>query len=193
MNSSGRLWLVRHARPLVEPGVCYGASDLPADPQDTQRAALDLAAVLPARAQLFMSGLRRAQQLAHALHALRPDLAVPICDSRLNEMDFGRFELARWDAIEKAEYDAWTSDFHFYRFGGSESVAEMLQRVALSLQQVRQSQHHAAGGDTVWITHAGVIRAACLLQACPDARPTALEWPREAPGFGGWMQIQLEC
>lgn len=182
-----RLWLVRHARPLVEPGVCYGVSDLDADLHDTRRAAQELAAVLPAGAQLFMSGLRRAQQLAHELHSLRPDLGAPCCDLRLNEMDFGRFELARWDAIAKAEFDAWTDDFHAYRFGGRESVAGMLARVSAGLEE-------AAAGDPVdraWVTHAGVIRAACWLHACPDARPTAAQWPREAPAFGGWMQLEL--
>lgn len=186
MNPPRRLWLVRHARPLVESGVCYGASDLDADPQDTHRAALELAAVLPAGARLFMSGLKRAQQLAHAVHALRPDLAAPVCDVRLNEMDFGRFELARWDEIDKAEFDAWTADFHSYRFGGRESVAEMLARVSSALGATLQ----AVDADHVWVTHAGVIRAACLLHACPDARPSASDWPREAPAFGGWTVLQ---
>ena len=182
-----RLWLVRHARPLIEPGVCYGASDLDADAHDTRRAAQQLAAVLPAGAQLFMSGLRRAQQLAHELHQLRPDLGAPSCDNRLNEMDFGHFERVRWDAIAKAEFDAWTDDFPAYRFGGRESVSELLLRVSAALQG-------AAAGDPlerVWITHAGVIRAACWLRTRPDARPTAAQWPREVPVFGDWVHLGL--
>lgn len=189
---TARLWLVRHARPLVDPGVCYGASDLEADPQDSRRAAQELAAVLPAGARLFMSGLRRARQLAEELHALRPDLVAPRSDPRLNELDFGRFELVRWDAIDKAEFDAWTADFHSHRFGGRESVGEMLARVAQSLHEVRQSQRSDAAGDSVWITHAGVIRATILLHEFPDARPAVADWPDEAPGFGGWMRIDLD-
>ena len=34
-----RLWLVRHAQPLVAPGVCYGATDMPADVDATSQAA----------------------------------------------------------------------------------------------------------------------------------------------------------
>lgn len=187
MSQPRRLWLVRHARPLVEPGVCYGASDLEADPHDTRRAAQQLAAVLPAGAELFMSGLRRAQQLAHELHALRPDLTAPVADPRLNEMDFGSFELARWDAIAKTEFDAWTADFHGHRFGGRESVGDMLARVAAALREAADS------ADRVWVTHAGVIRAARLLHACPAARPTASEWPREAPDFGAWVVIDPQA
>lgn len=186
-----RLWLVRHARPLVEPGLCYGASDMPADAADTERAASELAAVLPAGATLVMSGLQRAQQLARALQARRPELALPLCDPRLNEMDFGRFELSRWDAIDRAEFDAWTDNFHSHRFGGRESVAELLARVGQALHdagliQPSTEKQYPASQDLVWFTHAGVIRAASLLHARPDARPLATDWPAQAPAFGGW-------
>ena len=192
MSPPRRLWLVRHARPLVEPGVCYGSSDLEADPQDTRRAAQELCAVLPFGAELIMSGLRRAQQLAHALHEMRPDLREPVADPRLNEMDFGRFELVRWDQIARHEYDAWTTDFHAYRFGGRECLAEMLERVAAPLRAALETRHPTAAGpdhDQVWITHAGVIRAACWLHARPGSLPSVEQWPREAPGYGGWTRI----
>ena len=191
MSASRRLWLVRHARPLVEPGLCYGSSDMPADAADTEHAANELAAMLPAGSTLLMSGLQRAQQLARALHARRPELAPPIADPRLNEMDFGRFELSRWDAIDPTEFDAWTADFHSHRFGGRESVAELLARVGQMLRDaglIQQSTEikYPDSQDLVWFTHAGVIRAASLLHERPGARPLATDWPVQAPGFGGW-------
>ena len=191
MSATRRLWLVRHARPLVEPGLCYGSSDMPADVADTERAASELAALLPAGAILLMSGLQRAQQFARALHALRPELAAPACDPRLNEMDFGQFELTPWDCIDRAEFDAWTDNFHSYRFGGRESVAELLARVGQALRDLVQGYPSAkapspGSRDMVWFTHAGVIRAASLLHAQPDARPRATDWPAHAPAFGGW-------
>lgn len=187
MSRPRRLWLVRHARPLVEPGICYGASDLEADLQDTQRAALELAQALPAGARLFMSGLRRAQQLAQAVHDLRPDLAAPVCDLRLNEMDFGRFELKRWDQIDKAEFDGWTADFHAHRFGGRESVGELLERVAQALEATAQA------GDCIWVTHAGVIRAVDFLRNHPGRLPQAHDWPRQAPAFGAWIEVEWQA
>ena len=186
MSAPRRLWLVRHARPLIDAGICYGASDVPAEEADTRRAALSLAPQLPATARLFMSGLGRAQQLARALHALRPELAPPVCDPRVNEMDFGCHELARWDAIEREAYDAWTADFHAHRFGGRESVAELLGRVAQALEAA-----HAAAADPVWVTHAGVIRAVQYLHAQPHRMPQAADWPVQAPGFGDWICINL--
>ena len=35
-----RLWLVRHAEVAAPPGLCYGASDLPADAAATRERAL---------------------------------------------------------------------------------------------------------------------------------------------------------
>ena len=193
MSRAQRLWLVRHPRPLVEPGLCYGASDLPADLLDTARAAQALAAALPARCRLFVSGLQRAQQLAHAVQDLRPELAAARVDPRLNEIDFGCWEMQPWDGIGQAAFDAWTADFARHRFGGRESVAELLQRVEAALAQALVPDPDEAGAaDLVWITHAGVIRALAHLLAYPgQLPPSAGHWPREAPAFGQWRVIGL--
>ena len=90
-NPAPRLWLVRHARPLVAPGICYGRLDMQADAQSTADAAQALHLALPADCLLAHSPLRRCRQLAQALQALRPGLASAM-DSRLLEMDFGEWE-----------------------------------------------------------------------------------------------------
>src|SRR3989344_6090949 len=59
-----RLWLVRHAQPLVAPGTCYGALDIPADPAATRAAAEHLAAALPPQSRVIHSTLQRCEQLA---------------------------------------------------------------------------------------------------------------------------------
>jgi alpha-ribazole phosphatase len=43
----------------------------------------------------------------------------------------------------------------------------------------------------VWITHAGVIRAAGLLARGVTHLDDASQWPREAPGFGAWTVVDL--
>ncbi len=50
-----RLWLVRHARVMLAGGLCYGASDVPADPDHTQAVAATLATVLPFGMPLWVS------------------------------------------------------------------------------------------------------------------------------------------
>lgn len=85
------LWLLRHAPVLAAPGLCYGRTDLPADPAATRRAAETLALQLPRGTVVKTSPLQRCELLALDLQALRPDLAFKT-DARLAEMDFGAWE-----------------------------------------------------------------------------------------------------
>ena len=220
-RSKARLWLVRHAAPLVPPGTCYGALDVPADTAATQIAAMRLAAALPSFAAVFHSPLQRCEQLAMTIQGLRPDLASKR-DARLRELDFGAWEGQPWSAIAKSAIDAWTAAFATHAPGGGESLALMLERVASALQTALQrpaqptqptAQHAcnssaatAAAGvnkliddtdvtrvtDVVWITHAGVARCVqWLLQHGESALPQADQWPVAAPGFGAWVLLDL--
>ena len=177
------LWLVRHARPLVDAGVCYGATDMPADSAATQACALKLAQFLPTDARVLHSPLQRCAQLAQALHAVRPDLQST-GDPRLVEMDFGCWEGWRWADIPKAAIDDWTAQFADWRFGGHESVQELMDRVGSVWADT-----WVAGHATVWITHAGVIRAATLLARGVNAVQRSDQWPEEAPGFGQTLRL----
>ncbi len=173
------LWIVRHARPLIAAGICYGVMDVQADEAATDHAARALAEVLPAGAVLRVSPLMRCQQLARSLCASRADLPVRT-DPRLREMDFGTWEGVAWNAIPQVALQAWTDDFGNHRFGGAESANEVLVRVAL----VWDEDHGAH--DTVWITHAGVARAANLLAGGVRALTRADQWPLDAPSYGQW-------
>ena len=153
--TGSRLWLVRHAAPLVAPGTCYGALDVPADAQDTRAAAERLATALPAGALVGYSTLQRCELLAHDLIGLRPDLALKPA-AELVEFDFGRWEGRAWDDIARTDIDAWTADFAHYRPGGGDNLAAMLERVSNALGVARQAC--AQGTDVLWITHAGVAR-----------------------------------
>lgn len=186
-----RLWLVRHAAPLIAPGTCYGHLDVPADAAATQAAATRLATALPGTALVRCSTLQRCEQLALDLQRLRPDLTVHP-DPRLREMDFGAWEGQRWDAIGKAPIDAWTADFARHAPGGGESLVAMLQRVAAALQAAQQLSAAHAGAEVVWITHAGVARCVHWLQrSAPGQLPLSEEWPRQAPPWGDWDVTNL--
>ena len=174
------LWLVRHAQPLVEPGVCYGATDMPADAAATQRCAGELARVLPAGVRVFASPLQRCDQLARALLRVRPELEVE-SDPRLAELDFGAWEGWRWADIPRSNIDTWVRDFGQVRFGGRESVQQMMDRVASM-----RSYSLSLGTPVVWLTHAGVIRAAQLLSRQITQLQRADQWPVDGPGFGQW-------
>jgi alpha-ribazole phosphatase len=179
-----KLWLLRHAQVQLQAGLCYGASDVPADPVLTEAAARHWAPRVPAGALWRVSALGRAQQLARALQALRPDLPDAQVDVRLNEMHFGQWELQPWDSIPRPAFDVWMADFAHHRFGGVESTQMLLDRVAQAFEDARA----AASPDVVWVTHAGVIRAASFLaQGGTMPIPGVQHWPREAPPPGGGL------
>jgi alpha-ribazole phosphatase len=183
-----KLWLVRHARVQLAGGLCYGASDVLADPEHTQAVAATLATLLPMSAPLWVSRLGRAQQLAAAVRAQRVDLAAPTVDLRLNEMNFGQWELQAWDAIPRSAFDVWMADFAHHRFGGAESTQQVIARVAAALSATRET----GAEDAVWICHAGVIRAVQYV-AVHGTRliEGAHQWPEHAPEPGGYIQIAL--
>lgn len=178
-----RLWLARHAQPLIAPGLCYGATDVAADAPGTLAAAQQLAECLPPGLVFYASPLQRCERLAQCLQGLRPDLTYKT-DARLAEIDFGCWEGQAWDQIPPAAYDAWTADFGGHRFGGRESVGAFMQRVAGAWDEAAH-----AGRDALWVTHAGVIRAATLLAQGIRTVQLASDWPATAPGFGQWCTL----
>ena len=169
-------WLARHAPVLLAAGTCYGAQDVAAEPVATLAAAQRLAALLPRGVRVRCSPLQRCVQLAQQLHILRSDL-VWQNDARLAEMNFGQWEGVPWANIPRPAFDAWMQDFGWHRFGGVESVNEMLQRVAAAWD-VRH-----ADGD-LWLTHAGVGRCVALLAQGQRQVAQAADWPQDGMALG---------
>lgn len=187
MSAAPTLWLLRHALVLAPAGLCYGRSDLPADAAATHAAAQAMAARLPRGMAVAASPLRRCELLAQSLHALRPDLAYET-DVRLAEMDFGAWEGRAWADIPRAAFDRWLANFAYAPPGeGGETVAALMARVAAAWDDWR-----ATGTDALWITHAGVMRAALLLSRGVRLPASAADWPSDALAFGEVMRLRAE-
>ena len=179
------LWLVRHAQPLIASGICYGQLDVKADLAATQKSAETLKSVLSGGVCVLTSPLQRCELLAHVFIGLQPGLSVKK-DARLQEMHFGQWEGRAWADIAKAELDAWTDDFANYRTGGTgESVTQFMARVAAAFDELDPSK------DTLWVTHAGVIRAVTLLASGIRHINRADEWPTHAPAYGQWCKLPV--
>jgi len=173
-----RLWVVRHARPLVETGLCYGTLDVVADEEETAAAAQRLAQVLPASVEVLVSPRRRCAQLAQALAAVRGDLTART-EPGLAEMDFGGWEGRLWNGLPRSELDAWAGDFAHYRAGlTGEATAQFVARVGRVLDEFR-----ATGGDQAWITHGGVFKAMLVYQGGAGV-PAMSDWPRQSLAWG---------
>jgi alpha-ribazole phosphatase len=165
------LHLVRHPRPLVTAGTCYGRLDVEAENADA--AARRLRAELPLGLPVWSSPRRRCTVLAGLLHP------APRHDARLAEMDFGAWEGRPWDEIPRHELDAWAADVAGYAPPGGESP-RALQRRALDF---------VAGltvPEAVLVTHAGVIR---VLVAYHRRLP-AEEWTTLHVAYGSRTSIE---
>lgn len=156
--------LVRHPRPDVAAGCCYGRSDLQADQADIARVLDELRQAGLDGLPVVSSPLARCAGLARAIHP------APAFDARLAEMDFGAWELRQWDDIPRAEVDAWNADLLDYRPGGGESVMDVAARVAAFRADLLCSGHAAV----LVICHAGTIRLLASLHAGGTLREAAL-------------------
>ncbi|HEY1149415.1 MAG TPA: histidine phosphatase family protein [Pseudoduganella sp.] len=158
------LILVRHPAPTAAPAICYGSSDLPADPAALAACVAEVhATLLPEllrTAPIYTSPLQRCLALAAQLAAAPGRSAAAIPDARLAELHFGAWELRAWDDVPRAEVDAWAADLLNYRPGGGESVLDAARRVQAFLQ--------AVDGNAIVVCHAGTIR---LLQALAGGAP----------------------
>lgn len=167
------LHLIRHPKPVVEPGVCYGRLDIPAE--NVEAAAASLRAELPGELPLWSSPLRRCRDLAELLNP------APIFDERLVEMNFGAWEGRAWDAIPRPELDAWAADVAGYVPPGGESPLA-LQRRALDFVATLDVP------EAVIVTHAGVIRTLLAhWQGLPPERWTELVF-----AYGSCTRVVLD-
>lgn len=184
------LWLMRHPRVLLAEPTCYGINDVPLDAAHIRQCAARIAAQWPEGVRIVTSEMRRTQAVAQ--RAVRQwGRQGWTVDARLNEMDFGQWELTPWRQIPKEAVDAWVADFPRHRFGGAESVQQLIDRVARCLRDVRPL---AREQDVLWICHAGVMRALQFLRTQPTGRiQSAAQWPQAAPGFGELQRLPLEA
>ena len=159
------LHLIRHPRPDVPAGVCYGQSDVGLA-ESVAEVAARLRPLLPPRYQLHASPLARARLLA-------AELGTPQLDDRLKEMHFGDWELRPYDGLGPA-IDAWASDPLNFCAPGGESAQVMATRVLGWLDELVAS---APPEPVVVVAHGGPLRAiAGHLLGVPPERWLALDF-----------------
>ncbi len=147
------LYLIRHPRPLIAAGICYGQLDVEAE--NPAPIVERLRAELPPGLPVWSSPLQRCRTLAEALHP------APQIDTRLMELNFGAWEGRPWDAVPRAELDAWAADVAGYASPGGESPRQLQARVLDFVAGLGTGEH-------VLVTHAGVIRT-LLAQAAGES------------------------
>lgn len=172
------LYLIRHPEPDVAEGTCYGRSDIGLA-GDAGAEAARLQQLLPAQIPVFTSPLTRCRSVAQHL------AARPTIDARLAEMDFGDWEMRRWDEIEKAAFDAWVADILNFTPPGGEAATTLLARALDFIEDLRALDAPAAAV----LTHGGLLRV--LFSHWLEV-PTR-RWPRLVFGFGAVSKVVLNA
>jgi alpha-ribazole phosphatase len=146
------LYLIRHTKVDVEPGVCYGQSDVGL--ASTHETDLDRVMNLfepyrDAKNIHFVSS--PAQRCQLLVRHLSPKFSL---SPELWEMNFGAWEGKTWGEIPPTELDPWMADFVNIRPPGGENFLEVQSRAVQFLQTIVQNNVE----NLALITHAGVIR-----------------------------------
>jgi alpha-ribazole phosphatase len=144
------IYLIRHTKPRIEKGVCYGQSDIDVTETFHDEAAIISAALPEKIMQVYSSPLSRCKKLAEHLFP-----AVPVSyENDLQEIHCGEWEMLYWDAIPREIIDPWMKDFVNVQIPGGESYVQLFDRVIACYEKIIQMPKPVA-----IVAHGGVIRS----------------------------------
>ncbi len=146
------IYLIRHTKVAISRDFCYGKSDVElADSKcdDIREVKNKLKGISFQKS--YTSPLNRCRVLADELSE------NPIINEGLLEMNFGDWELKKWDTIDRKIIDEWMSDYVNVSPPNGESYMDFsVNSVSFFNKLVKEINEN----DTVMITtHSGVIRS----------------------------------
>ena len=150
-----RLSLIRHPRPDIAPGTCYGRLDVPAQRPALEALVRGCLALAPPGAA-FTSPLARCRDVARALSEHGWPAALP--EARIAELDFGDWEGRRWEEIGRQSVSAWSADLVGLAPPNGETVGALARRALAFVDQLLADPAFGADARVTLFTHAGVIQ-----------------------------------
>lgn len=158
-----KITLIRHTRVAVETGICYGWSDVGVAPSFETEASRVKENISNEQFDIvYSSPLSRCRKLAAFC-----GFHEPILDDRLKELNFGEWEMKKWDDLTDPRLELWYKDWIHLPAGGGESYEKQCRRVAQFLDELRHSGHT----DACIFTHPGSHRLRYgLRRHLPDRR-----------------------
>jgi alpha-ribazole phosphatase len=156
------IYLIRHTKPDIDKGICYGQSDIGVansfekEAKDTLQKlqALETSQNLSS-VKIISSPLQRCFRLATFLRGEQPTPPIPT-DDRLKEMNFGDWEMQAWSTIDEFVMNAWMRDYVNIRATNGENFREVVQRSVQAFTEYAEDTH--SGTSVVIVAHSGVIR-----------------------------------
>ena len=150
-----KLRLIRHPKPQVAAGICYGATDLLAETEALAQQ-LQSCFALDRPDILLTSPLARCSALAQAL--AEQGWPSPLAHAHLAEMNFGEWEMQAWSAIPRAQINAWAADISGYAPPQGESVQQVATRAALAIAELLKPVLASQSESVTVICHSGVMQ-----------------------------------
>ena len=141
--------LIRHTKPEIAAGICYGQTDLELASSFTQEADTVLSKLLPHYDAVFTSPLKRCASLAAKIKASKT-----ISDARIMEYNFGDWEMLKWNDFSSDEAQNWMNDFVEQTPPNGENMITMRKRVVDFWSELRALEYD----NIAVVCHAGVIR-----------------------------------
>jgi alpha-ribazole phosphatase len=149
------IYLIRHTKPLIESGICYGQTDVPVDEVFFAEQAEQIVSQLPNKiAAIYSSPLSRCSRLAKYIQREKNPAVKIMNDGLLMEMNFGIWENKKWNDLDQEELDIWMKDFVNKPTPGGENYIDLFARAVQSFEQISKNNLPA-----IVVTHSGVIRS----------------------------------
>lgn len=173
------VYLIRHTSVDVPQGVCYGQTDVPLKPSFEEEAARTAAHLQNLSFdKVYTSPLTRCVRLAEFCGYPEAER-----DDRIKEINFGDWEMRRFDEISDTNLEKWYADYLHVKATNGESFEDQYHRVAGFLDALRKQPYE----QVAVFAHGGVLLNAQIY--------AGLIRPEEAFGaltpYGGIIKIEL--
>ena len=173
-----KIYFIRHTTVDVPKGMCYGQTDVPLKEsfEEEARAVFEQIKQVTFDA-VFTSPLTRCLKLANYC-----GFSNAIIDSRLQELNFGAWEMKFWDKIEDPHLQAWYKNYLTLSATGGESFNDLYKRFCDFIETLPHSMQQVAV-----FTHGGIINCARVY-----TKTTTLETMfNETPNYGSITELMV--
>ena len=141
--------LIRHTKPDVAEGICYGQTDLPLVSTHPEEFAEIAKLTLPDYDLVVSSPLQRCALLADTVNG-----KTRRHDARIMEYNFGDWELLPWQDFKSQQAQDWMNNFVDQPAPNGDSITSMQNRVLEFWHELLVSGHE----NVAVVTHSGVQR-----------------------------------
>ena len=163
------IYLVRHTKPDVAEGTCYGRTDVPLAEGEFHARVPHIAAHLPRGMVFYSSPASRCARLAERLVAVTGG-SLACVDGRLHELHFGDWEGRTWNELPREQTERWTSDIVHYAPPNGENFMAMWGRVTEFYQLILNAAFAGDNERIAIVGHAGSLKVLVMraLKQAPD-------------------------